>query len=1652
MISGGELYNSDRIEVRKASTYNNEHKSKKIIVMKKNGSFWSSVSLRAVMVVVTFVSMNIVVPFTVSAGRGKATITTGKVGGTNKTTVTSSLSILENFNMGRTQHLDATITANVEYGYYVQAWRTTAASSTTHPVSWKYDDGDVQTELNTDYSNGKNTLTYSVNVPDLSIMNNYTASYTIKAVIARRAVEFNGSTPAKAPTITWKNRKDGVTQGIFTQDITMNHAYALNATDIVLSNATYTTPIAATAAFKANSHTSGDGNTDGSVKNYGQWGLTMVYKPTYNDLLTLGHGTHSFPNIALSAVGGVAGSASTTATGSFILDLSPVFSLPTENVKFDIDLAKTKDILPFDYGELPLESCTWTAAISGDDATSFTLNSTGTDGTCNVTFVPRGTKTDYYATLTVTAKYGDADPVVRTCILQGDPTKLEPKLLVTGVTDKQTLPQENLENTNVWSKQFTIEGKNIDWNWSDANVILSEKESFSYILSAVTQNSDKKVTDKRTLTISAVPAQWNNAQTKNITVQLKALSVTGSGETLTYAFTIPVKRWYVPITLQATAVKTNSVTLKWNKANYATSYIVEQSTDGGVTWPSENIVTVDKTALTHTYTNLLPDKNYTYRVWVVIDDINKKFETNHVEVTTSKDIDNISPDTKWENAGVDFSGAFDADGNPIMDVLYVLDKVHNKCYVYDVKITNNVPTSYVYRTTIDPTTQRASETPIEGFEKSNFPHPTIVGKRDNWRIYITGTCEKLFFVNNTEMAKITTVANKNVLDTEGDNVVPIFAGWMQPVNCELYLHDVRMRAAVLNDKKRVATITMTVSYSSDLSDWLRETIIPVSSSVFYLSESVETTKGVNNTTFHLLGNNYVGGGMGYNLEAYLDVTVDASFKARKMNDLDHFKPNYSAPIAIKDSSLFVASLAGNIPKIKASFDAKWADGTITNGYLDLSTRVAQATDSAENKLIPEPIVDNNKNELGYVHWTNQVGKRYAPALTTGGNHGTFEINGGHINLWPANGSTQDLWYQQHLGATNYGGIFDMWAALQGGRSTNYMVCGSDVWELICDENAFNPVGTYQDGDKKGQELEISDPTVTGIVQTWNSAPRIVLYGLGDTYPYGHFIVNGGTISANTDPKSFSALEGGVNVADDPTNFPNDRQPLFAPNVVITGGTFHHPVYGTTIEGHKTGGEDRSNPIYYRDMTWRDGVADFETDAMNKYRAVNAVTPTAQPVMRTPLTMANWDWTKYTKDISTDAEAENYTDATYLVNAGEVDAEGNSMQYPYGVVNVYPTGTNKDQYYFYLPDHCGFYKNYYVQSDETLEGFGISPEGKTYRPYNLTVDHGGEMEVAGVTDDGDNDANTFKVYGTPKYRQKFVEDLYHPIAMPFTATKFTVEEAEGVHTQINSYVENADAARAGMTDAERKAINNNAYCYLYFLDDNADDDNLAPATQTTIGVDDNFRKNYRTHANGSTMMKDKTYIIKFPHLSTAKFWEDHWVTLEGEKGKTFVNGVGAFTNPARPTEDDHFLMAGNATFTSQKADGNPYYMVLHSWGDDAFHSLLDTQLPHGSNMLAPMQGYILANDYTMKHRPVLGRYNGNNTTTGLGNTSAEWTVYAHGGYIYVTPVADSTMMLYTVDGQLVGTYPMVSGAQTIIPAAAGMYILRSGDAVAKVMVE
>lgn len=773
----------------------------------------------------------------------------------------------------------------------------------------------------------------------------------------------------------------------------------------------------------------------------------------------------------------------------------------------------------------------------------------------------------------------------------------------------------------------------------------------------------------------------------------------------------------------------------------------------------------------------------------------------------------------------------------------------------------------------------------------------------------------------------------------GDNL-----GWMQPVNTDIYLENVRLQAVADNKSYQLVNENVPINNANDYN---KQVVVEKSTAVFFLKEG--------ETRFHIKGVNYLGG----QICGRQNITVGTTVAGKNV-DGTIFVPKYSAPIEIQDQLMYGEN--STPADVVCRLDADWCGVNEKNAYLDLS--------------VP-PISNSTYQRLnGPVYYS---GYRYAPPLYTGGDHGKFIIDGGHINLWPANGHATDLLKQTSVTGADI--------EFEGGRYSNYLVCGACGYNFEFKENYFTISGPLAGAIKIA---------IFGLNMTAGSQ------GLGGGIAKGSLEINGGTITMNTDTNSFGyrytvyeMVDGKNTLVQKKANNIQYGQPLLASNVKINGGTFLQPIYSISSHGV-------------------DSVRNWGTPTalgLGGFTITDAPNSKNQTVVRTECSFLapNTDYSHWQED-SLKLNREGRDECMIVVNPFE------DNQYIYGFTGVKSDAQSKG--YFYLPsDNWKWSKNFFAKPSQPIDSFG------EYLPYNLTVEAGGIV----------NEASDTRLLGIPRYVRTFTDNEYVALCMPFKVVG--ISDAYG---DMDAYVEKADNPNPD---------NSNAYFYMYHMRDESGE-------ARTTGINESFRRNYHTHAEGNYMEQGRTYLVKFPNTTDELYWSTAPVTFRGEAMST-VKGSATFALPTEPTLDTTFVMGGNATFADTTLSGNYYVVDAATFGDDDFHV-------KSNPTLAPCEGVLLGNQPTMDRFRSLGarprpqeNTPDDGTTTDSDIVEAEQgylAVYAAEGAIHVLAEYDTEAYIYTVAGQYITTLTLQAHQPQSVSVPQGVYLVRSNEEVKKAVVD
>lgn len=553
---------------------------------------------------------------------------------------------------------------------------------------------------------------------------------------------------------------------------------------------------------------------------------------------------------------------------------------------------------------------------------------------------------------------------------------------------------------------------------------------------------------------------------------------------------------------------------------------------------------------------------------------------------------------------------------------------------------------------------------------------------------------------------------------KGDNL-----GWMQPVNTDIYLENVRLQAVADNKSYQLVNENVPISDKP----YRKEVVVKQSTAVFFLKEG--------ETRFHIKGVNYLGGQICGRQTITVGTTIDIMGIISKSMDGSIFMPKYSAPIEIQDQLMYGEN--STPADVVCRLDADWCGVNEKNAYLDLS--------------VP-PISNSTYQQLnGPVYYS---GYRYAPPLYTGGDHGKFIIDGGHINLWPANGHATDLLKRTSVSAIELSADIQF----KGGRYSNYLVCGACGYNFVFSRDDFTITGSLE---------SILTSLIDGLNMTAGSQ------GLGGGIAKGSLEINGGTITMNTDTNSFGyrytvyeKVDGKNIVVQKKADNIQYNQPLLASNVKINGGTFLQPIYSITNHGV-------------------DSVRNWGTPTalgLGGFTIANAPNSKNQPLVRTEyvLPAPNTDYSHWQED-TLKLNREGKDERMIVVNPFEAN------QYVYGFTGVKSDAQLKG--YFYLPSgNWKWSKNFFAKPSQPIDSY------EEYLPYNLTVEAGGIV----------NEANDTRILGIPRYVRTFTDNEYVALCMPFDVVGISDDYGD-----MDAYVEPADNPNAD---------NSNAYFYMYHMRD------------------------------------------------------------------------------------------------------------------------------------------------------------------------------------------------------------------------------------------
>ena len=558
-------------------------------------------------------------------------------------------------------------------------------------------------------------------------------------------------------------------------------------------------------------------------------------------------------------------------------------------------------------------------------------------------------------------------------------------------------------------------------------------------------------------------------------------------------------------------------------------------------------------------------------------------------------------------------------------------------------------------------------------------------------------------------------------------------------------------------------------------------VVHGSAAVFFLIEGSKTTAsdvttyGDNNTTIHLRGKNYIAGQEGrticINVRAWLCAATARCISANQevtvasppiqMKDYREFftyapqgtykqtwVEHYSKSETTNTDYIYPWRVdrdpsKSNVPNINCSFDNQWINEEINeNAYLDLT---ASQTFSRYH----------NNDAAAY---NSTATYRFAPPLYTGGQNCKYIINGGHINLWPADGYSNSFSFPRNLVVSEQ----TVGVTVAGvGKYANYLLCGSSKYEMNITSSS----------------VSTSIPTMLALMGGFDMSAidlQFSVHGFGSGYPVGSLIVNGGTISTVTDPNSF-ANAGKENIGNSGT--------ILASNIQINGGSFRtNTVKSITDPTAHLAVEGATNAL----------PAAKRVDPKNKYNETLSRTTITTDPDGASLT-ANHDYS--------DTWA-----SEPLMNRG-IDRKGwlikKGTEYIYGT-NMIADASGKG--YYYLPASYttqAKVKNYVLDNEnQTI----ASSANLTANPAWIVTLYDGEWDGSGFVQ---NYAKSDQVAITTKKAVRYVRpvtasgsgymDSWFGLYFPFGVQKIT----EGMDYAINAYVPGKD--------------NSNSWFYMYHFD-------------------------------------------------------------------------------------------------------------------------------------------------------------------------------------------------------------------------------------------
>lgn len=656
--------------------------------------------------------------------------------------------------------------------------------------------------------------------------------------------------------------------------------------------------------------------------------VTVTVRYTDQDI----HGDVSNAIVTLTSKGrgdqGV--QSSKTATIGAHSDLTPIFTMP-ESFDFgeiySMDSKGSGDGLHMSSPNKAANSnkTTWTATIEGDYAAHFTTTLNPTNGQCVVTYKPQA-KGTHTATLKLYATYTDSkgtaiSNVVETTLTGTAKIPLESKIEFTpaSVNFTSVTHQEKYEDVTL-SIQNTSD---VTYSFGSTNA----SGVFSY------EVSDGSV---RVSVLSTYPGNFN----ATLTASGKDSRDGHSGETTEASLPIQANVGLAAPTLKGSSNSRDTYFLVWDKIplgeDYgAVEYKLYEVTNGTDKVEISDAVPLDidekhmgvkiaSTAASKVYIveALVEYNSISYTAWSNQISLTLTLNSNSVEfydVYTGTECPSETFPYKPKRK-INLSACFDSNGEPLFDKLYIFGLTSNTndaTYTYQGQTYPriNTPTNPDNATTcFNATTPLYVYNKVQGgyqleqtldATKTRFDHGTSLSGK---KIYITGYCP---------FAYMGTTANEE--------------GWMYfkggNTSVDIYLENCTMggRYKTVNGCNRATDYSdFTLELGVDVKSMQGHNYITGCSSPFVFTSSA-TQKGTSfKPNIHIKGNSLLMGQTGMRISTVVGKVLVFEIDAGIGNVYQS-----SAPITIRATN--------NSGYTNLTFDDNWADGTITNGYLKLST-------------------------------------------------------------------------------------------------------------------------------------------------------------------------------------------------------------------------------------------------------------------------------------------------------------------------------------------------------------------------------------------------------------------------------------------------------------------------------------------------------------------------------------------------------------------------------------------------------------------------------------------------------------------------------------------------------------------------------------------